>query len=90
MQRILIRLCVKRGCFKPDADFGSRLYTLSPKNPREASRDAFMYAEEALKDMDNVRVLSALAVFREPGNAEVTVKVSVNNEISDIKVGVEI
>ena len=89
MQRVMVRLCVRRGCFAPDPDLGSRLYTLVQGNPRAASRDALSYAREALDGMENAEVLSACAVFDGDGNAEVTVRIRMDGGISEVRVGVE-
>lgn len=56
IQRALIRLTVKKGCFAPDPDLGSELYKLASVRSGDMTRVALGYAQEALLHMPEISV----------------------------------
>lgn len=52
VQRIMMRLCARRGGFYPMPDFGSRLYKLIGMRSRERDAAARQFIHEALADED--------------------------------------
>ena len=84
LQRVLIRLAVKRGSFILDKYLGSNLYMISNGNRVTAESEAVLYAREALMDMVNVQVLSANVQLSDLDTANVLVKVKILNNIAEI------
>lgn len=58
VQRAAMRLAARRGEFVYDAALGSHLDTLKPDSP-DAERRAFAMAQDALRPMPEISVLSA-------------------------------
>lgn len=77
IQRLLIRLSVRRGCFTPDLGLGSELYRLPWAAGEEAGRLALHYAQQALLPEGEARVVSAACRPLEEGALAVTVTVRV-------------
>lgn len=71
LQRAFIRLSVKQGSFAYDPLLGSRLYTLKPTDSNLNER-ALSLAQEALKDMSQVTVQSAVCSILLSGGLTVT------------------
>ena len=67
IQQAIIRLTVPKGRFALDPELGSRLYELGTGNrePGRLQELALEYAQEALLELREVRVLSAKAQRRE-------------------------
>lgn len=59
IQRLLIRLSVRKGSFLPDPELGSELHKLPAADSRERDRLALHYAQQALLP-ESVRVESAV------------------------------
>lgn len=71
LQRAFIRLSVKQGSFAYDPLFGSHLYTLKPTDSNLNER-ALSMAQEALKDMPQVTVQSAVCSILLSGGMTIT------------------
>lgn len=56
LQRAMLRLQARRGCFDALPDYGSRLYTLCRLKPGERAAGARTFAEEALAAEPEVQV----------------------------------
>lgn len=87
LQRVLIRLSVKRGAFRLDPSLGSNLYLL--KVTKSLDRDALTYAKEALIDIPDIRVLSAHVELEENGSATVLVRVKAFDQTETVSVGLQ-
>ena len=59
LQRVLFRLCAKRGQFPFLPQMGSRLYQLGRERPSARQTMAAQYAAEALADEPGLNVLQA-------------------------------
>ena len=58
MQRALIRLGVRKGCFFDDPELGSELYRLPAADNETVNRLALSYVQEALLSLPGLRVIS--------------------------------
>ena len=84
LQRVLIRLTVKKGSFIYDTSLGSRLYTLKATDGNIKER-ALSLVREALINISEVVVEDVLTTLTNDGeNLELTVILSVNNEEKDV------
>ena len=84
LQRVLIRLTVKKGSFIYDTSLGSRLYTLKASDGNIKER-ALSLVREALIDISEVVVEDVLTTLTNDGeNLELNVILSVNNEEKDV------
>ena len=84
LQRVLIRLSVKKGSFIYDKNLGSRLYTLNSQVNNVQSK-ALSLVCEALNDMTEVVVKSVLAEFIDDGEKlQLDVLLSVNGNEEDV------
>lgn len=59
IQRLLIRLCVKKGSFAPDPELGSELYKLPDCPQAQRDRMALHLAQQALLPELRARVMDA-------------------------------
>ena len=57
LQRVLLRLIVRRGSFKYDKDLGSELYRLSRDTSSATRRAALSYVREALSTLPQLSVV---------------------------------
>ncbi|MFR1179007.1 MAG: histidine kinase [Acutalibacteraceae bacterium] len=84
LQRVLIRLTVKKGSFIYDTSLGSRLYTLKSTDGNLKER-ALSLVGEALVDISEVIVDDVFTTWTNDGeNLELTVVLSINNEEKDV------
>ena len=84
LQRVLIRLTVKKGSFIYDTLLGSRLYTLKSTDGNLKER-ALSLVREALVDISEVIVDDVFTTWTNDGeNLELTVVLSINNEEKDV------
>ena len=84
LQRVLIRLTVKKGSFIYDTSLGSRLYTLKATDGNIKER-ALSLVREALIDISEVVIEDVLTTLTNDGeNLELTVILSVNNKEKDV------
>lgn len=73
-QRILMKLCVKKGAFLPLPEYGSRLYSLSAFRPSLRPATAKQFVIEALSDEKDLE-LTELLLF-EQGEGEILLEMS--------------
>ena len=84
LQRVLIRLSVKKGSFVYDSSLGSRLYTLKISDINIKER-ALSLVQEALADISEVVVEGVRTNLTNDGeNLELTVIMSINNKEKDV------
>lgn len=84
LQRVLIRLTIKKGSFVYDKSLGSRLYTLKSTDGN-LKENALALIREALVDINEVSVddvLIRLSNYEE--NLNLIVKLSINNVVKDV------
>jgi phage gp46-like protein len=69
IQQAMIRLTVPKGRFELDPELGSRLYELgrASREPGRIEELALEYAQEALLELTQMKVLSATAQNQEEG-----------------------
>lgn len=80
IQRVLIRLQVKKGSFLPDPDLGSELYRLPRSDSERTKRLALSYVQEALAGLSAVEVLGVDCAVAGEDLLRVTVRVSVDRQ----------
>lgn len=85
IQRLLIRLSVRRGSFLPNPELGSRLHTLSAAGPL-ADRLALHCAQQALLPEKGVRVTAASCRLLSPDALAVTVTVEAGETTCQLEV----
>lgn len=86
LQRVLIRLTVKKGSFIYDNSLGSRLYTLKASDVNLKER-ALSLVREALIDVPEVTVNDVQTALSNNGeNLKLTVILAVNNIEKDVVV----
>lgn len=84
LQRVLMRLMIKKGSFIYDTSLGSRLYTLkaTQSNVKEHAlslvREALININEVVVDDVNTKLIN------DGENLELTVLLSINNEEKDV------
>lgn len=84
LQRVLIRLGVKKGSFVYDKNLGSRLYTLKASSGN-LNEKALALVREALLDMPEVLVESVHTALTNGGeNLALNVALSINNTQKDV------
>lgn len=84
LQRVLIRLTVKKGSFVYDKSLGSRLYTLKATDGKIKGR-ALALAREALIEVPEVTVDDVKIALTNGGeNLELTVILAVNNTEKEV------
>ena len=74
LQRALMRLSARRGCFFPLPDFGSSLHTLFSVKKSQRASEAQRMVYEALAPETELKVTDV--DYRETGDGTATVKVS--------------
>lgn len=85
IQRLLIRLGVRRGSFLPDPALGSRLHKLSAAG-EEGDRLALHYAQQALLPEPEARVTAARCRLIPPDALAVTVSVEIGGQTCHLEV----
>lgn len=84
LQRVLIRLSIKKGSFVYDTSLGSRLYTLKSSDSN-IKQNALNLVREALVDIPEVFVDDVYTSFNNNGeNLDLTVVLSINNTQKDV------
>ena len=84
LQKVLIRLNVKKGSFIYDKDLGSTLYKLSA-NTKNLQNKARAIVIEALKPIKEVSVLDVLTKLTNLGeNMEIHVNLAINEEEREV------
>ena len=89
LQRILIRLSVKKGKFVYDKDLGSELYKLDI-NEENAEARALSLVREALSDIKNIKVKEVSII--DPNSYEYTDSTQIDNstrKIFNVKVFID-
>ena len=79
IQRLLIRLSVRKGSFLPDPDLGSELYKLPARDPALRDRLALHWAQEALLP-EGVTVKSASCRITAPETLSLSVTAEAGGE----------
>ena len=88
LQKVLIRLNVKKGSFIYDKDLGSNLYKLSA-NTKNLQNKARAIVIEALKPIKEVSVLEVLTKLTNLGeNVEIHVNLAINEEEREVVITV--
>lgn len=88
LQRVLIRLNVKKGSFIYDQELGCRLYTLSAntKNLKEKAKSMVI---EALRPMNEVLVEDVSTSLTNSGeNVDIHVTLTINNKQKEVVITV--
>jgi len=85
IQRLLIRLSVRKGSFLPDPELGSELYKLCGAGAGERDRLALHYAQQALLP-EGVSVQAARCRMTEPESLTVSVWVRLGRESYPLEV----
>lgn len=88
IQRVLIRLGVKRGSFGLDRALGSELHKLRRVGGAVMDRVALSYVQEALGDMPDVMVQSVSCSVHEGG--VLTVEVGISHSGREYQLEVEV
>jgi len=78
IQRILIRLQIRKGAFVLDPELGSELYKLRHSGSEQNNRLAMGYVQEALADIPQVSVESVACTPLGDGVLQVAVGVSLS------------
>ena len=79
LQRVLIRLTVKKGSFIYDKNLGSNLYTLKNTN-KDIKNQAIIMVKEALVDIREIEVDDISVKFTDNSeNLKLNVLLSINN-----------
>ena len=86
LQRVLIRLTVKKGSFIYDKDLGSNLYTLKNTN-KDIKNQAIIMVKEALADMREIEVEDISIKFTDSSeNLKLNVLLSINNNKEEVEI----
>ena len=86
LQRVLIRLTVKKGSFIYDKDLGSDLYTLKNTN-KDIKNQAIIMIKEALADMRKIEVEDISIKFTDSSeNLKLNVLLSINNNKEEVEI----
>lgn len=86
LQRVLIRLTVKKGSFIYDKDLGSDLYTLKNTN-KDIKNQAIIMVKEALADMREIEVEDISIKFTDSSeNLKLNVLLSINNNKEEVEI----
>ena len=86
LQRVLIRLTVKKGSFIYDKDLGSDLYTLKNTN-KDIKNQALIMVKEALADMREIEVEDISVKFTDSSeNLKLNVLLSINNNKEEVEI----
>ena len=86
IQRLLIRLSVRKGSFLPDPTLGSELYRLPCSGGEQTNRLALHYAQQALLPEPGARVEQAVCRLAGEGSLAVSVTVKINNHSYPLEV----
>lgn len=88
LQRVLIRLCVKKGSFVYDENLGSRLYTLKASDANLPQK-ALSLIREALIDLSEVTVNNVYTFLSsDKEHLELNIILSVNNVEKEVVITV--
>lgn len=88
LQRVLIRLGVKKGSFVYDKDLGSRLYTLKSTDINLGEK-ALSLVREALTDINEVIVENVYTkLSNDKENLELSIVLSIGNKEEEVVISV--
>ena len=86
LQRVLIRLCVKKGSFVYDVTLGSDLYKLKPSD-KDLNSKALTYVREALYKMPQVSVTGVnLKIDKSNEKMDIKVKLTSNGKTGEVEI----
>ncbi len=88
LQRAMLRLQARRGCFDALPDYGSRLYTLCRMKPGERAANARAFAEEALAAEPEVQVGEVRYTPGEDGSALVEIELLCGGRTGTLTLGI--
>ncbi len=86
IQRLLIRLSVRKGSFLPDPSLGSELYRLPCSAGEQNNRLALHYAQQALLQEPGAKVEQAVCRLMEEGSLAVSVTVKIDDHSYPLEV----
>lgn len=86
IQRLLIRLSVRKGCFLPDPTLGSELYRLPVSGGEQTNRLALHYAQQALLPEPRAKVKQAICHPVGEGDLAVNVIIEIDNQSYPLEV----
>ena len=81
MQRVRMKLVVKKGSFMPLPEYGSRLHTLSAVKPSLRESAARQFVSEALADESALSLESLELIYEEDGTAMLLLSFVYNGDV---------
>ena len=86
LQRVLIRLTVRKGSFIYNKNLGSNLYTLKNTN-KDIKNQAIIMVKEALADMKEIEVDDiSVKLIDNLENLKINVLLSINNNKEEVEI----
>ncbi|MGI6402821.1 MAG: histidine kinase [Oscillospiraceae bacterium] len=86
IQRLLIRLSVRKGSFLPDPSLGSELYRLPCAAGEQTNRLALHYAQQALLPEARAKVEQAVCYLMGEGGLAVHITVKIDHQSYPLEV----